>query len=303
MTFFFGNSSGDLMADRRYDLALQLSEDKDYDAAADLLRQGLEIAPNWPPLHFHLGEACRMAGYKSDAQAAFQNYLALDPEDKMGAAIKLSLMGATAAPATMPAAYVQSLFDQYAPKFEKSLIEKLQYNTPEIIYRAVSDAGEREFEHLLDLGCGTGLAAQLFAGSAARMTGVDLSPAMVEIARAKNIYHDLYVGDIDAFLQKNKDSYDLVLSADVFVYIGALEQIFQNIAARISPEGLFAFSVQSLKEGRWALGADHRYAHARAYIEAVVKEAEFQILSCESVILRLDGADKIDGMVFVCRKI
>ena len=302
MTVFFGNSSGNLLADRRYDLALQLAEEKDFEAAADLLRQGLEIAPHWPPLHFNLGEACRRAGDIEGAQTAFQNYLARDPEDKMGAAIKLSLMGVASTPATMPPAYVQSLFDQYAPKFEKSLVETLQYNTPSVIHRAVLSATERSFEHLLDLGCGTGLAAELFAGSAARMTGVDLSPAMIEIARDKNIYNDLHVADIDAFLQKSQDIYDLVLSADVFVYIGALEKSFQNIAARMSSNALFAFSVQTLSEGNWALGADHRYAHSRTYIEDSAKRAGFQVLSCEEVVLRLDGADKINGMVFVCRK-
>lgn len=302
MTIFFGNSSGNLMADRRYDLALQLAGEGDFEGAADLLRQGLEITPDWPPLHFHLGEACRQNGKADEAKIAFQDYLTRDPNDKMGATVKLSLMGAIDAPSSLPAGYVQSLFDQYAPKFEKSLVEDLSYHTPEFIFEDVSKIHSGPFENALDLGCGTGLAAQMFDGHVQHFTGIDLAPAMIDIARDKNIYRSLHVGDIDEYLRKNDTAFDLVLSADVFVYIGALEKTFALIAQHMQKDGLFAFSVQTLQKDDWTLGADHRYAHSKTYIERCAKDAGLYILSCREVPLRLDAGAFIQGMVFVCRK-
>jgi len=301
MTIYFGNGSGHLLADRRYDMALQMAEWGDFVASADLLRQGIELAPKWPPMHFHLGDALRRIGQDKDAEAAFRHYLSLDPEDKMGATVKLSIMGIVPAPDTMPEGYVRALFDQYAPRFEKSLVENLSYHTPEAIAQAVLKI-RGSFDHLLDLGCGTGLGAQQFTGRAKRMTGVDIAPGMIDIARGKNIFDELHVSDFDAFFALRKGPFDLILAADVFVYIGALEYLFVQIAASLRPDGLFAFSVQSLESGTWELGADHRYAQSKSYIEDCAKSAGLDIVSREDTDLRLDAGKPIRGMIFVCRK-
>jgi predicted TPR repeat methyltransferase len=70
MTVFFGNGSGNTMADRRYEMAVAYLRDNDHEAAADLLRQAIELVPSWPPLHFYLGEAHRQAGQMAEALAA-----------------------------------------------------------------------------------------------------------------------------------------------------------------------------------------------------------------------------------------
>lgn len=288
------------MADRRYDMALQFAQDGDFTAAADLLHQGIELAPGWPPMHFHLGEALRRCNEVKEAEAAFRHYLSLDPEDSMGAMIKLSIMGVIPAPDTMPEDYVRALFNQYAPRFEKSLVENLSYHTPEAIAASVLKI-RASFASLLDLGCGTGLGAQQFIGHAKRMTGIDLAPGMIEIARAKNIYDVLHISGIDSFLDQTEDIYDLILAADVFVYMGALEKTFAQISSHLTQGGLFAFSVQNLSSSTWKLGEDHRYAHSKTYIETCAKAAGLDILSCENAILRQDAGKPIEGMVFVMR--
>lgn len=303
---FFGNGSGSATADRRYEMAVAYLRDGDYEAAEDLLSQGIEIAPSWPPLHFYLGEVRRKLERVTDAKAAFEAYLALDPADTMGAAIKLALIGATTAPDTMPAAYVAGLFDQYAPRFEHSLVEKLGYKTPELIYRAVMETQQdKPIGAILDLGCGTGLAAALFEGQTERITGVDISSGMVAQARARNIYTALHVEDISAFLERTDETYDLVLSADVFVYTGALEHIFTLIADRLCKHGLFSFSVQTPEADQtsWALGQDHRYAHARQYIEGCLKQSGMDIISRHDIDLRRDGDSIIRGQIYLSRKL
>lgn len=294
------------MADRRYEMAVAYLREGDFEAAEDLLRQGIELAPSWPPLHFYLAEALRNQQRIADAQKSFEAYLALDPADTMGAGIKLALIGATAAPDTMPPAYVAGLFDQYAPRFEHSLVEKLGYQTPELIHRAVMDAQQdKPINAILDLGCGTGLAAALFVAKAESITGVDISSGMIAQARGRNIYSTLHVAGLFDFLERTGGTYDLVLSADVFVYVGALDHIFALVSGHLSQDGLFAFSVQTPDDHQtsWTLGQDHRYAHSRTYIESCLKQSAIELVSCQDIDLRRDGDRIIRGQIYLGRKL
>ena len=70
--------------------------------------------------------------------------------------------------------------------YDARMIGQLGYAAPQIL----RDLAEmvmpgREQLAILDLGCGTGLAGAVFKPLAARLDGVDLSPAMIEKARAR----------------------------------------------------------------------------------------------------------------------
>jgi predicted TPR repeat methyltransferase len=303
MDQYFGGGSGDLLADRRYALALHLAEGGDYRAAADLLRQALEHAPVWPPLHFHMGDALRQLGDHTGAEAAFLSYLALDPDDKMGAALKRALMGTISTPSSMPDSYIRSLFDQYAPKFEKSLVENLQYKTPQELAGLVRAHHPGPFARMLDLGCGTGLAGEALKDVATHLTGVDLAPRMIEETAKKNLYHALHTAKIEDFLQTDAaPPYDLIVSADVFVYIGALEDIFKYAAARLNKGGIFAFSVESTDDDPWILGPDHRYAHENNYILQCLDQAGLSLQGQKKTVLRQDAGKPVLGYLYVAEK-
>src|SRR5947209_13538916 len=108
-------SSGDLVADRRFDFARDLQLKGDLVAAADLLMQATELAPGFASAWFTLGDICEQLGERQQAIAAFRKARAADPEDRHGASLRLMLLG-TEKLSGMPPAYVRSLFDQYAPK-------------------------------------------------------------------------------------------------------------------------------------------------------------------------------------------
>src|SRR5262249_56248303 len=96
----------------------------------------------------------------------------------------------------MPKAYVQALFDQYAPRFEHALINDLGYRAPAIIFKAVLAARVTAkkpafFKRAIDLGCGTGLAAAAFARQVDEFIGIDLSPGMIKEARSTGLYAEL----------------------------------------------------------------------------------------------------------------
>ena len=177
-------SSGDLMADRRFEFARDLQLKGDLAAAADLLEQAIELAPNFASAWFTLGEIRDRLGQREAAVAAFRKACAADPADRHGASLHLMRLGAEQV-SQMPQAYVQALFDQYAPRFEAALVDDLGYRGPALLFKAVLAvrAAARKpafFRHAIDLGCGTGLAATAFAREVDRFTGFDLSPRMIE---------------------------------------------------------------------------------------------------------------------------
>ncbi|HUO53340.1 MAG TPA: methyltransferase domain-containing protein [Rhodoblastus sp.] len=298
-------SSGDLAADRRYAWARGALETGDFEGARDLFAQTLERAPHWAPAWFGLGEALEALGRRDEAAAAFRDALTCDPADAAGARLRLArLAGET--PVAAPRAYVQTLFDQYSATFDRHLVEKLAYRGPEILGEAVARAAPgRIFANMLDLGCGAGLAGAVFRTGARHMSGVDLSPAMIEQARAKGIYDRLVAGDLGEFLAgEPADAADLVIAADVFVYLGDLDPVFAGVARVLRNGGLFAFTCQSLDEGEsYAVGADLRFAHSQNYLRGCAARAGLAIGEISPAVSRKDRGADVPGFVALLLKI
>lgn len=298
-------SSGDPTVDRRYDYARALAARGDIEAAKELLHQSLELAPHWAPLFFELGVLHLETQNRDAAIAAFTDYLRCDPADHMGASVKLALIGAMPAPAHLGEEYVRSLFDQYAPRFDTALLENLSYVVPQRLYELIEALrpGKENGERILDLGCGTGLAGERFIRRAACLDGVDLSAGMIAQAAAKQIYTTLTAADLSVFLQTPPaQPYDLVLAADVFVYVGALERILPQIAGVMAPGALFAFSVQDTAGEGFVLGADHRFAHSRPYIEQLITASALSVRTISAETLRYDGNRAIAGSLIIAEK-
>lgn len=298
-------SSGDTLLDRRYAYAQDLAARGDYSAAIELLQQGLDLDKNWPPLYFQLAVYYQQVENRDAAIAAYVDYLRHDPSDQMGAMVKLALIGAVPPPDTFGLPYVQALFDQYAPRFESSLLEGLAYTVPQNLFDMVErlrpSSGKNE--HILDLGCGTGLAGEYFIRRAACLDGVDLSAGMIAQANTKQIYRKLEVADVSDFLSTvSAAPYHIILAADVLVYIGNLDKLMPLITRAMAPGGLFAFSVQSAPGEHFILGADHRFSHSRVYIERQLAAHGLRILGFTNSILRQDGDKEIEGHLIVAEK-
>ncbi len=162
-------SSGDLIADRRYAWAQDLESKGDLAGAAEVLEQALELTPGYAPAWFALGELREKTGEIDAAAAAYRKACEADPRDDRGALLNLMRLGA-AAPTNMPPSYVRTLFDTYAPKFDRALTEGLNYSAPALLLTAVEAAAEDKarFAAMLDLGCGTGLGGVPFRSKVAQ---------------------------------------------------------------------------------------------------------------------------------------
>src|SRR4051812_23739734 len=203
-------SSGDMIADRRFDFARDLQLRGDLAAAADLLAQATELAPGFASAWFALGELREQLGDRDGAVAAFRNAQASDRDDRNGAGLRLMRLAAAELGA-MPPTYVRILFDQYARKFEDSLVGDLAYRGPALLFKAVlavraAAAEPAFFQHAIDLGCGTGLAARAFATRTDEIIGIDVSPRMIELAAATGLYAALEVAEIVEGLRKKPDA-------------------------------------------------------------------------------------------------
>jgi len=300
-------SSGDVTADRRYAFACDFAERGDFAAAADLLTQTVELAPGFAAAWFALGEAQEKLDRKAEAIAAYREVLNRDADDPYGASLRLVRLGA-ANVTKMPANYVREVFDQYAGRFDDALTRGLSYKGPELLFAAVRDACEASgedfhFDYMLDLGCGTGLGAVPFRPFVDQLAGVDLSPNMVELARGKNIYDRLAVGDIMAFLESEADAHHhLVLAADVFAYFADLAPVISASARVLTASGLLAFTVETHAGDGIILGDKLRYAHGAAHVRNTCESAGLTVALLTEASTRNEANIPVPGLVVVARR-
>jgi predicted TPR repeat methyltransferase len=300
-------SSGDMIADRRFDFARDLQLKGDLVAAADLLLQATDLAPGFASAWFTLGEIREQLGEREAAIAAFRKAQATDPDDRHGASLRLMLSGAEPL-AAMPPAYVRALFDQYAPKFESALVDDLGYRGPALLFKAVlaARAAIRKpafFRRAIDLGCGTGLAATAFAKEVDHFIGIDLSPRMIEKARATGLYAELEVAEMVEGLRGKPDaSANLVLAADAMVYLSDIAPLLREAQRVLTAGGVMAFTLETHGSDGVILGKGVRYAHSAAYVRASIDEAGLTLARLEELSARNEDNVPAPGLVVVATK-
>jgi predicted TPR repeat methyltransferase len=249
-------------------------------------------------------------GDHAGAALAFEHTRELDAEDYHGARLQLARLGIGEAAPAMTQAYVRRLFDQYAARYDTSLTEHLAYRGPAVLREAVelviSAAGRPlRFESALDLGCGTGLAGSAFRPVCGRLIGVDLSEAMVVKAAAKNLYDRLESADLVDFLQqqaRGETKYDLVIAADVFVYVNELSPIFAAVAQLSAQGSIFAFTAETHAGSGVKLLPTLRYAYAEPHLRALLGAAGFSVPHLAETSVRSEKDRPVESLVVVAQK-
>ena len=300
-------SSGDLTADRRFEFARDLQLRGDLPAAAEVLEQAIELAPNFTSAWFTLGEIREELGERDKAIAAFRKAREADPDDQHGAGLHLILLGDEQL-SEMPKAYVQALFDQYAPHFEDVLVNDLDYRAPSLIFKAVVAArvaaGKSAlFKRAIDLGCGTGLAAAAFAKQVDHFTGIDLSSGMIKEARATGLYAEFELADmIDGLRGKPNASADLIVAADAFVYLSDLAPVLTEARRVLASGGVLAFTLETHDGAGIILGEGLRYAHAAEYVRSAIVRAGLRLLTLQTASPRIENNEPVRGLVVIAEK-
>jgi predicted TPR repeat methyltransferase len=247
------------------------------------------------------GDALRVMGQGADAIAAYRQALALGGNADM-IRYSLAALGAEPSPSLSPQNYIVGLFDMYAETFDRDLIDKLKYQSPQLLAQLIArtvPAGARL--DILDIGCGTGLMGDGLRALKRILTGVDLSPNMLEQARRRGIYDRLVKSDIAAFLETQTDQFDLTVSTDVFIYIGDLAAIFAGVRRALRSDGLFCFSVEAVDDGDFVLRPTLRYAHSLAYLTRLAGQNKMVVAAIEPHAVRREAQGSVAGYNIVMR--
>jgi len=198
------------------------------------------------------------------------------------------------------------LFDQHAEVFDGILVDQLGYAVPMTMRERLQSNDLGPFDRMLDLGCGTGLAAVALEDMCNHMTGADLAEGMVEVSDDKDIYDDLYVAEATSFLlaaEEENESWDLIVATDVLPYIGDATAFIAAAASRLTPGGVLTFSTETLPDLMdWKVTPYHRYAHSRSYVEAEASEVGLKLIDVADIVVRHEEGAPIPGHLYVFRK-
>jgi predicted TPR repeat methyltransferase len=280
-------------------LGTLFAERGDHEHAIDAFRSAIELRQGNAIAWHNLANSLDRLGRREDALQAYAHAVAADPQ-LVEAAFELAAAGERPAPSVAPTRFIERLFDGYAGAFDRHLRE-LAYAVPDAIadlLRAVQPTHHGTLR-AIDLGCGTGLAGVAIRPLASSMVGVDLSTGMLDKAREKRIYDTLVAAELVHYLQSTPDRFDLVVAADVFIYLGDLDETFAAVARVLAPDGVFAFSVETASAGNYHLSATRRYQHSPAYVEALAGGHAFRPLARRRLDLRVEGGQPIAGEVYV----
>lgn len=195
-----------------------------------------------------------------------------------------------------PSDYVEALFDDFADRFDRQLVDNLGYGAPPLLADLVARRAER-FGSILDLGCGTGLAGPPLRRFQGRLSGVDLSGGMLAKAAERGDYDALVQAEAVAFLRSASADFDLIFAADVLAYFGDLAPLFAAAAGALTPGGILAFSTE-LGEDGWTLLPSARYAHGEAYVRTTAAPW-FEIVERTEIPLRRDATVTTPGCLYV----
>lgn len=268
-------------------------------------RQALSLRPDYGAAWSNLATILHVLGRYGEAMDCYSRAIELGDRTESADYMLAALTGSNRQ--ASPRSYVRELFDGYAEEFDHCLVDNLHYQVPELLEKACRElvgAGHC-FRAAADLGCGTGLAGVRFRGMTAYLAGVDLSERMVAKAAARGIYDQLSCSDLGEFLAAGEAAdFDLLLAADVLIYLGELESFFGQVRARLQPGGYLCFSTEKLVgSGDYRLQKSGRYAHSAAYLRGLADRHGFQVAVCRDITPRKEKDVWLQGYLLILRRL
>ena len=199
-----------------------------------------------------------------------------------------------------PDDYLVAHFDGFADDFDQTLVDILGYRVPEKLAALVQGTG-RIFPRIVDLGCGTGLAGPFLHKLGTHLAGVDISPRMIEKAKARGAYDRFENVEFISFLESKPQKFDLVFAADAFIYVGDLARLIRLVSASLAPKGLLAFNIETTEVADFTLLPSGRFAHRVSYVEGLTRKGYLRLTAMPTT-LRLEANRPVSGTLFILQK-
>lgn len=270
------------------------------------LRRAVELNPHFLDARRKLAvDLCNLQK-KEEALEQLNIILEKEPDNQNLLFLRAVQLGER--PDTAPRAHVANLFDVYADKFEAHLTKKLGYRTPQILAERIIHLRTQEGIpssnlSLLDIGCGTGLVAEAFQSFTQYRVGIDVSPRMVEEANKRGLYDEALVEDGVEYMLQTARHFDLIIAADVLVYIGNPEPLFAAAVDKLTPGGYLAFSVEKGDDAPpFVLRPSGRFAHDLHATKALGEKYGLKLALCELAALRQERDVPLEGYIFIFQR-
>ncbi len=263
----------------------------------------LQADPTIPPAAYsavrsQLAQAYRHINNLPAAAACYRAILAAEPGDKITAHLLAAAEGDVSKDFAKD--YARASFDALAEGFDHRLVDHLKYRAPGFLAAALHGfrADKNGFSAVLDLGCGTGLIGVALTPhfTIKKLVGVDLSTNMLREAEKRGLYGELICDDVVSAMAKRSDSFDLITAADVFIYVGALEQVFEQAARVLNGGGMFVFTVEASETADLEIESAGHYRHSQAYISRLAQAAGFEITRFKEDVIRTEVSRDVAGL-------
>lgn len=294
-------------ADAFHNLGNALKSARRIDEALTAYRRAIEINPRHTDAHLNLGRALYSFGRLDEALIVYSKWLEVEPSNPIAMHMVAACKGEHV-PERCSDEFVKQSFDAFASSFDE-VLTRLEYRAPELVGEAVKASLPQPAGQfiVLDTGCGTGLCGPWLRPYASRLVGIDLAPKMVEKANAQDIYDELIVTELTAYMRQTLEVFDVIVSADTLVYFGALAPVFSAAAAALKSQGVLIFTLEQAEdragEAGYRLNPHGRYSHTQTYVTEALAQAGFTIQCIARETLRLEVRQPVSGFVVTARKI
>ncbi|KAJ5145517.1 uncharacterized protein N7515_000081 [Penicillium bovifimosum] len=172
----------------------------------------------------------------------------------------------------------RALYEKWAATYEQEVGDSAQeYVAPVLVAQAaIEHLSNPSKSVILDAGCGTGLVGVALGMARPKaIDGVDLSPAMLAIARKTGLYRDLTVADMNAPIEKADKTYDLVSCVGTFTlgHVGPDPALRELV--RVTKNG--GFVVSTILSQIWVPGG------FKAEVEKLVEQGLVRVVTDELI--------------------
>ena len=279
-----------------YDLGYRFAGEGKWMDAIFRFRVTLYLNPNYPNANYNLGCCYMRTGKAKEARDAFIKALKQNPANHdatfMLAALDPSAVSAERRPTRMPLEMVTSFFSAQAEGYDITEANN-RYQAGKVIYDLVKPQVKTETPAVLDLGCGSGIAARPWRASATSIRGVDVTPAMLSLADKathadKKLFDGLSTADLAQLpAELMNASVDLVLLVNVAQFVGELSGTLNGAAQALKPGGVLVVTAEPFNQpaGYGLVAATSRFGHSNAYVKQAAASAGFAPVSETAVEL------------------
>ena len=134
---------------------------------------------------------------------------------------------------------------------------------------------------------------------------------MLEKAKAKSVYDNLFETELVSFMAGHADSYDAILGAATLIHFGDLTALFQTALRSLRASGLFAFTLFPAEAGGdYAAAANTRLAQSGCFtqwqdshVERLAAETGFSVAALDKLTHEQDqDGQPVAGILAVLRR-